>query len=276
MMNYGLTKLQLTLLGIFGQQQFPQFFNLCTNDCRVLTNELQCLVRLSERYGDIGKGTLEVYKPDAKLWVPACVNQWEQSTSPAEVCTMLGYSSVNSSRVTMRKSKSIVSPDKDTPAMWRMSQKKHRNLLKEFNSCPVNENYQVVDLTCSNYGNYGNLHSAHIIDNADATMCAFRVKFYPYIFTYYNIECGKIRTRRTGPKTRIVGGTVSAPGDWPFIAAILGGPEEIFYCAGVLISDQWVLTASHCVGKYVLPFIPSTKQYFTLFLREQSHATQHQ
>lgn len=117
-------------------------------------NTRQCLVRLSERYGDIGKGTLEVYKPDAKLWVPACVNQWEQSTSPAEVCTMLGYSSVNSSRVTMRKSKIIVSPDKDTPAMWRMSQKKHRNLLKEFNSCPVNENYQVVDLTCSNYGNF--------------------------------------------------------------------------------------------------------------------------
>lgn len=95
-----------------------------------------------------------MYKPDAKLWVPACVNHWDPSTTPAEICTMLGYSSVNSSKLTTRQSNVIVTPTKDTPAMWRMHQKKHRNLLKEFNSCPINANYMIVDLTCSNYGNF--------------------------------------------------------------------------------------------------------------------------
>lgn len=110
-------------------------------------------VRLSDRYGDIGRGTLEVYKPDIKLWVPACINDnWDHSTSPSTVCTMLGYSSVNSSKLIMRETKLPMSYNKDTQAMWRSSQKKHSNILKQFNSCPVNGNYQTVDLTCTNYG----------------------------------------------------------------------------------------------------------------------------
>jgi corin len=95
-----------------------------------------------------------------------------------------------------------------------MSQRRTSNLLRDYTNCNGEPANVVAELTCTNY------------------------------------ECGKVRTKkRRLPQTRIIGGKESSPGDWPFLAAILGGPEEIFYCAGVLISDNFVLTASHCIGK---------------------------
>ncbi|XP_076384843.1 uncharacterized protein LOC117228049 isoform X2 [Megalopta genalis] len=89
------------------------------------------------------------------------------------------------------------------------------NMLKEFQECITDQQpYPTVELTCSEYA------------------CGQRRSVY-----------GNSRVQ-----TRIVGGVESAPGDWPFLAALLGGPEQVFYCAGVLIADQWILTASHCVG----------------------------
>lgn len=114
------------------------------------------IVRLSERNGDLGKGILEIYKVNLKKWVPACVSNWNQNSSPTMVCSLLGYNSVNSSRITMRNTNQTLTPSpssgKDPNSIARMYQRKKTNLIKEFGSCSSNENHPVIDLTCSNYG----------------------------------------------------------------------------------------------------------------------------
>ncbi|XP_076662146.1 uncharacterized protein LOC143365660 [Halictus rubicundus] len=105
----------------------------------------------------------------------------------------------------------------DTNLTQRDANSSQGNLLKEFQECITDRQpYPMVELKCSEYA------------------------------------CGRRRSvhGNSKVKTRIVGGVESAPGDWPFLAALLGGPEQVFYCAGVLISDQWILTAGHCVGNY--------------------------
>ncbi|XP_063697849.1 uncharacterized protein LOC134828792 [Culicoides brevitarsis] len=191
-------------------------------DCPWGQDERNC-VRLSGQNGDMGRGVLEVYKPSASNndkgeWKPACVRNWDSKTSPTLICSMLGYRSVNSSNMTMRISnRPIMPPKQDASKVMRMIQRRQSNLLKEFTSCTSEHDYPVVQLTCTNY------------------------------------ECGKIRNKfYNRPTKRIIGGKRSNPGDWPFLAAILGGPEKVFYCAGVLIADQWVLTASHCIGNHTL------------------------
>ncbi|CAG0903156.1 unnamed protein product, partial [Cyprideis torosa] len=60
-------------------------------------------------------------------------------------------------------------------------------------------------------------------------------------------DCGRIWRPYSSTK-RIVGGRVARHGDWPFLVAIQGGPDRVFYCAGALVSRNWVVTAAHCIG----------------------------
>ncbi|KAI1303937.1 Serine protease 30 [Halotydeus destructor] len=67
----------------------------------------------------------------------------------------------------------------------------------------------------------------------------------------------------------VVNGHDSAPGDWPWMVYIYG-PINLFergyICGGVLVNDQWVLTAAHCLfkfGKYEPNFeVSDTKMVF--------------
>ena len=45
--------------------------------------------------------------------------------------------------------------------------------------------------------------------------------------------------------TRIVGGQEATPHSYPFQVALFIG--EGYFCGGSIISDQWILTAAHCI-----------------------------
>ncbi|KAM4692739.1 serine protease 56 [Discoglossus pictus] len=62
-----------------------------------------------------------------------------------------------------------------------------------------------------------------------------------------SVTCGQklISTNNiTGAKGRIVGGSITSPGSWPWLVNIRLNGELM--CGGVLLGDTWVLTAAHC------------------------------
>ncbi|XP_068569885.1 transmembrane protease serine 9-like [Cebidichthys violaceus] len=50
---------------------------------------------------------------------------------------------------------------------------------------------------------------------------------------------------RAAKNTRIVGGQDASAGSWPWLVSL--NSEDIAFCAGSLIHNQWVLTAAHCL-----------------------------
>ncbi|KAL0114337.1 hypothetical protein PUN28_011533 [Cardiocondyla obscurior] len=196
-----------------GERRCMSASHICDGvmDCPWGQDERYCL-KLSQRNGDIGEGRLEVYHAEMGKFMPACISHWN-STSSREVCAMLGYTASSGYKLINNNLTGSEPRNTTIPPGYH---NESLNLLKQFQTCIKDrEVYPTVKLTCVEY-DCGRRGSAH--ENV-------RVK-------------------------RIVGGVESTPGDWPFLAALLGGPEQIFYCAGVLIADQWVLTASHCVGNH--------------------------
>jgi len=58
--------------------------------------------------------------------------------------------------------------------------------------------------------------------------------------------CGRRPLISAADEDKIVGGTTSLPGDWPWSCSMLYNGRHI--CGGSLINEQWVVSAAHCVS----------------------------
>ncbi|KAG9262458.1 transmembrane protease serine 3-like [Astyanax mexicanus] len=67
------------------------------------------------------------------------------------------------------------------------------------------------------------------------------------------IECGT----RPGLKSRIAGGNVSAPGQNPWQVSLQY--QNQYLCGGSLITNQWIVTAAHCVFGFTNPALWSVR-----------------
>lgn len=67
--------------------------------------------------------------------------------------------------------------------------------------------------------------------------------------TYSKYVCGVKGTSRTRT-SRVVGGEDADAAEWCWQVALINSLNQ-YLCGGALIGTQWVLTAAHCVTKWV-------------------------
>lgn len=75
----------------------------------------------------------------------------------------------------------------------------------------------------------------------------YTTQYEPYVVYDYLEKTDEQRWIRDSSK--VVGGRESLPGSWPWLVAVY--EDGSFHCGGVILNELWVMSAAHCVEKYV-------------------------
>jgi len=87
--------------------------------------------------------------------------------------------------------------------------------------------------------------------------------------TYSKYVCGVKGTSRTRT-SRVVGGEDADAAEWCWQVALINSLNQ-YLCGGALIGTQWVLTAAHCVTKWVFLLLDLYKRFMTARLEVDTY-----
>ncbi|XP_060801901.1 serine protease nudel [Amyelois transitella] len=96
----------------------------------------------------------------------------------------------------------------------------------------------------------------------------------------YNVEGERkmnlddVRNKRA--ESRVVGGKPSQPAAWPWVAAMYR--NGMFHCGGVIITQDWIISAAHCVHefwKHYYEIQVGMLRRFSFSPQEQNHPVSH-
>ena len=184
--------------------------------------------------GSTGEGKLEAWSAVTNSWLTVCGDEWDPSYKSNGACVRLGYKRANQTWI---REESLGESSAASNAMEASSRSgslfSTRMLSSSSSSSSLPPSFQHKHGVKS-YFNKGRSRGCE--DK--------RVSVHLSCSTF---ECGKTATSFY-PSSRIVGGSESLPGSWPWLVGLHGGVDQVFFCGGILISEYWVLSAAHCVG----------------------------
>ncbi|XP_072481134.1 plasma kallikrein isoform X2 [Notamacropus eugenii] len=99
--------------------------------------------------------------------------------------------------------------------------------------------------------------SLKISSNGSPTRIVYRTESTSgYTLRMCRLPSISVCTKRAITHTRVVGGTRSAPGEWPWQASLqVKLRTQSHMCGGSVIGNQWVITAAHCFDDLPSPDI---------------------
>jgi len=183
--------------------------------------------------GSVGEGKLEAWSAVTNSWVTVCGDDWDPTYKSNRACIRLGYRKANQTWIREEGMSSAASNSIETSA--RTGSLFSTRILSSPSNQDSHNDHPVSRLNVKSYFNKGSTRGCE-----DKKVISVHL-------SCSNFECGKTAISYD-PTSRIVGGSESLPGSWPWLVGLHGGVDQVFFCGGILINEYWVLSAAHCVG----------------------------